>query len=97
MSVVNGGSDFCLCSTTWWATMAVSGSEKVLCALVCCSAVSACVRVRVCMRVCVCVCLCVCVYAVITGISFYFDAIAICHIALASLEGERSLFFPVRA
>ena len=52
----------------------------------------------VCTCACVCVCvfvwrLCVCVYAVITGISFYFDAIAICHIALASLEGERSLFF----
>ena len=85
MSVVNGGSPFCLCSTTWWATIAVSGSEKVLCVLVCCSVGSACVLV--------CVCVCVCVYAVITGISFYFDAIAICHIALASLEGERSLFF----
>ena len=53
-----------------------------------------CVRVRVCVCVCVCVCVfvCMCVF-VITGISFYFDAIAICHIALASLEGERSLFF----
>ena len=54
MFVVNEGSPFCLCSTTWWATMAVSGSEKVLCALVCCSVGSACVCVClfVCMRVC---------------------------------------------
>ena len=65
-----GGSPFCLCSTTWWATMAVSASEKVLWGW--------CVvqwEVRV----------CVCVYAVIKGISFYFNAVAICPIALASL------------
>ena len=36
---------------------------------------------------------CVCVYAVIKGISFYLNAVAICPIALASLEGGRSLFF----
>ena len=32
-----------------------------------------------------CVCVCVCVYAVIKGISFYFNAVAICPMALASL------------
>ena len=42
-----GGSPFCLCSTTWWATMAVSASEKVLWGW--------CV-VQWEVRVCVCVC-----------------------------------------
>ena len=57
-----------------------------------CVCVCLCVYVCVCVCMCVCVCLCVCVYAVITGISVYFDAIAICHMALASLEGKRSFF-----
>ena len=43
------------------------------------------VCVRVCVCVFVCLCLCVCVYAVIKGNSFYFNAVAICPIALASL------------
>ena len=52
--------------------MAVSASEKVLWGW--------CV-VQWEVRVCVCVC----VYAVIKGIAFYFNAVAICPIALASL------------
>ena len=86
LSVANGESPFCLSFTAWWATMAVSGSEKVLCALVRCSVGSVCV--------CVCVCLFVCMRVCCHQMNFFvFQCNSYLSHCTCFTLGVRSLFF----